>query len=258
MGLAQDVLESADGGVFTNLRDGAGTSLTSTLVTGKQALDVNIANSISVGVADKTTYTYGTTTFLATGGVFQDSSPTLTAGQSGAFRLTAVRGVHVNLRDASGNELGAANASGVFVRLGDGTNVGSFSATSEQFMQLRQGGNVANVTASNELKVIETNAGSILSLMKPATGTITTPTVTTSSSTALASNAARKGFMIYNSTLFPIFFAMAATATSSAFTVKLNGNSNYEQMSDRVYTGIITMISPSVTGTPTIAVTEYT
>lgn len=70
----------------------AGTALTSTLISAKQSLDVNIAGgTISVGVADKTTFTYGTTTFEPIGGVFQDTSPALTAGQSGAARLTANR-----------------------------------------------------------------------------------------------------------------------------------------------------------------------
>lgn len=258
MGLYQDILESADGGAFVNLRDASGTGLTSTLVSSKQALDVNIANSISVGVADKTTYTYGTTTFLPVGGVFQDTSPSLTAGQSGSFRLTANRAVHVNLRDPSGNALGDTNADGLFVKPGDGTNTQAYSATSESFVQIRQSGNIANVTASNELKVIDTNTATLTAFLKSATGTITTPTLTTSSSTLLASNANRKGFSFVNSTLFPMFVAFAATATSSAYTVKVNANSFYEHRSTHIYTGIVTMITPTVTGTPTIPVTEDT
>lgn len=81
--------------------DSAGTPITNT----GGALNVNISSgSIDVGVADKTAFTYGTTVFEPIGGVFQDTSPTLTAGQSGASRLTANRGLHVNLRDSSGNE----------------------------------------------------------------------------------------------------------------------------------------------------------
>lgn len=257
MGLYQDVLESADGGVFTNIRDAAGTGLTSTLVSGKQALDVNIANSISVGVADKTTYTYGTTTFLPVGGVFQDTSPTLTAGQSGAFRLTANRGVHVNLRDASGNELGATAAGGVFVKPTDGTNSASYSATSEEFVQLRQGGNVANVTASNELKVIDTNSGLINAKMSPATGTLSQLALSTSSQTALASNAARKGAVFVNETNKVCYIAFSATASAAAYTYKLQANSTMEMHDSRVYTGIITAISTSgVSGN--LVVTEET
>lgn len=257
MGLYQDVFESADGGVFANLRDSSGTGITSTLISAKQSLDVNVANSISVGVADKTTYTYGTTVFLPVGGVFQDTSPTLTAGQSGAFRLTANRAIHINLRDASGNQLGDSNADGLFVKLGDGTNLGSFSATSEQFTQLRQGGNVANVTASNELKVIDTNAGSILTLMKPTTGTLSQVAVTASSGTLLASNASRKGWSVVNDTTKVIYIAVGATATTSAYSFRLAVNSYYESMDSRVYTGVLSVIgAASVSGNATV--TEYT
>lgn len=256
MGLFQDVFESADGGAFVNLRDSAGTGITSTLISAKQALDVNVANSISVGVADKTTYTYGTTVFLPVGGVFQDTSPALTAGQSGAFRLTANRGVHVSLRDPSGNALGDTNADGLFVKLGDGTNLGSFSATSEQFTQLRQGGNVANVTASNELKVIETNAGSLLTLFKPTTGTLSQLAVSASSQTLLASNASRKGWSVQNDTNKTIYIATGATATTAAYTVRLAANSFYESLDARVYTGVLSCIgAASVSGNATV--TEY-
>lgn len=257
MGLYQDALESTDQGVFINLRDGSGTNLTSTLVSAKQALDVNVANSISVGTADKTTYTYGTTTFLPVGGVFQDTSPTLTAGQSGAFRLTAQRGVHVNLRTSAGVELGDSNADGIFTKPGDGTNVGTFSATSEAFTQIRQAGNVANVTAANELKVIDTNAGSLLTLFKPGTGTLTQLAVTTSSQTLLASNANRKGWSAVNDTNKVIYIAASATATTAAYTVRLAANSFYESLDARVYTGVLSCIGASgVSGNATV--TEYT
>lgn len=93
------------GHVLANMSDGAGTALTSTLVSSKQALDVNVVASTPPGVADKSTFTYGTSLEQPIGGVFQDTSPTVTAGQSGAVRMTANRGLHMNLRDSSGNEL---------------------------------------------------------------------------------------------------------------------------------------------------------
>jgi len=68
------------------------------------ALRVTGSFAASIGIADKTTFTYGTTTQSPTGGVYQDTAPTLTAGQSGVVRLTQYRAFHVNLRDASGNE----------------------------------------------------------------------------------------------------------------------------------------------------------
>lgn len=82
--------------------DGSGNALTST----GGALNVSVSGaSLDVGVADKTAFTYGTSIDQPIGGVFQDTSPALTAGQSGVARLTANRAFHMNLRDSSGNEL---------------------------------------------------------------------------------------------------------------------------------------------------------
>ncbi len=87
--------------------DGSGNAINST----SNALNTYITGgSITVtqtdnGLADKTTFTYGTTFEQPVGGAYQDTSPSLTAGQSGVVRLTANRAFHVNLRDASGNAL---------------------------------------------------------------------------------------------------------------------------------------------------------
>ena len=77
--------------------------------------------------SDKGSFTYGTDKFNPTGGIFQDTNPSLTAGQVGVSRMTANRGLHVNLRDASGAEFATLNnpliisptsSSGLF-RIGD-------------------------------------------------------------------------------------------------------------------------------------------
>src|SRR5258708_31625149 len=91
--VSQALAVDASGLIGAKLFDSAGVGLTSTLNAGKQSLDVNMTNSITVGVADKTTFTYGTSAFEPIGGAFQDTSPTLTAGQSGVVRLTAQRGM---------------------------------------------------------------------------------------------------------------------------------------------------------------------
>lgn len=73
-------------------------------------LIISPTTTLTVGVADKTTFTYGTTTELVIGGVFQDTSPTLTAGQSGAIRLNQNRAQHVTLRDPT-TDVGVTTAS---------------------------------------------------------------------------------------------------------------------------------------------------
>lgn len=97
---SQQASVDASGRLVSRITDTAGNSLTST----SNSLNVNMTNSLSTGVADKTAFTYGTTVQTVMGGVFQDTSPTLSAGTQGALRLTTNRAMHVNLRDASGNE----------------------------------------------------------------------------------------------------------------------------------------------------------
>lgn len=258
MGLAQDVREDINGNQYVNLQDGIGTAIQSTSASGLNGLAVYVTNpmSVSIGVADKTTYTYGTSSFEPVGGVFQDTSPTLTAGQSGAFRLTANRAVHTNLRTAAGVELGDSNADGLFVKPGDGTNTQAYSATSEAFTQLRQGGNVANVNASNQLQTADANSALINAKLSPATATLTQIAVALTTGVALASNAARKGALFVNDGLAIVKLAFAATATSTAYTIKLQANSTYEMTDSRVYTGVISFIGSLATGN--LVITELT
>lgn len=94
--------------VASNLYDFLGNGITSTLLSGKRGLDVNIANDtfqIDVGTPDQSVFTYGSSIEQPVGGVFQDTSPGLSAGQTGAVRLTQNRAFHSNLRNASGTEL---------------------------------------------------------------------------------------------------------------------------------------------------------
>lgn len=68
-------------------------------------------------LTDGTPHTAQEAAFVPVGGVFDDAVPgTLSEGDAGVARITTNRALHINLRDASGNELGAASASGVFVR----------------------------------------------------------------------------------------------------------------------------------------------
>lgn len=221
MGLYQSLLESADGGAFVNLRDSAGNGITSTTVSAKQALDVNIASgTIMVGSADESAFTYGTSNYLPIGGVYSTSITNLTTGQGGVANLTAFRDLRVNLRTSAGVELGNSTGDALYTQ--------------------------------------DNNSASILGLMQAGTGTITNPTLTTSSSTLLASNSSRKGYKVYNPTTFNVYLAESSASSSTAFTTVLRPNAYYEQNNERVYTGVVTMITPGVTGSPTLTVTELT
>lgn len=118
-GLLNNPLGSASGGTAGTssfLAGGIYNSSAPTLTNGQQSslqLTVNGALKTDASVTstvgsyqDKSSFTYGTDKFNPTGGIYQDTSPTLSAGQVGVSRMTANRGLHVNIRDASGTESG--------------------------------------------------------------------------------------------------------------------------------------------------------
>lgn len=112
------VTSAAQSGVWSlRLQDGSGNLIGST----SGSLNVNVTNSFAAGTADRTAFTYGTSIANAIAGVYNDTGTTLTSGQMGAARLTAERGLHLNLRNNGGTEIGT-NANPVQVQLGDGTN----------------------------------------------------------------------------------------------------------------------------------------
>lgn len=63
------------------------------------------AGSGGTSLADRATFTYGTTNFTPAGGVYNSSITALTSGQAGAVALTSTRDMHVALYDASGNAI---------------------------------------------------------------------------------------------------------------------------------------------------------
>lgn len=114
MGLFQTIREDAGFNAFVNVNDTLGQGITSTNIAGKQGLDVNVISSMTVGVADESSFSYGVSTFLPVGGVYNTAITALTAGQSGAHSLTAFRDQRVNLRNSSGTEIGNVSTSPVF------------------------------------------------------------------------------------------------------------------------------------------------
>ncbi len=97
------IATAATGIIKVGLTDGSGNVITST----SNAIDVNIKSGGGSGfsVTDEASWTAGTSALVPTGGVFNDSAAALTSGQEGTARLTNNRALHVNLRDASANQL---------------------------------------------------------------------------------------------------------------------------------------------------------
>ncbi len=77
-----------------------------------------------------------------------------------------------------------------------------------------------------------------------------------SSVTVLASNANRKGAMIFNDSSASLYLKFGATASTTSFTVLIPGNGYYEVPGPSVYTGIMDGIWSATSGAA--RVTEVT
>lgn len=78
------------------------------------ALRVNVVAGAAAGVSqvDDTTFSTGAAAFIPVGAVFSDTGTgqSASASHAAALRMTGFRALHVNIRDASGNELGGTNS----------------------------------------------------------------------------------------------------------------------------------------------------
>jgi hypothetical protein len=83
-----------------------------------KAIRVNLVaggGSSGTSLADKSTFTQGSTFVTPIAGEYTTSPTALTTGQAGAIQATANRALHINLRDSSGNELGTSS-NGIFTQ----------------------------------------------------------------------------------------------------------------------------------------------
>lgn len=91
---------------------------------------------------------------------------------------------------------------------------------------------------------------------KSATATLSNVASSASSVTLLALNAARLGASIYNDSSAILYVKFGSTASSTSHVVQIAGGGYYELPTTSVYTGIITGIWASATGSA--RVTELT
>ncbi len=280
MGIYQNVNQNAAGDSLILLYDSAGNGITSHTVSSSQGLDVYIVGG-SLGTADEATFTYGTTQFQPVGGVYQDTSPTLTAGQTGAVRLTQYRGQHINLRTSGGVELLGQQTMAASIPVVISSNQASFpvsltslgsvsggtagtqsdlagliynssplALTNGQQASL-QGDSVGNLLTNDK------NSAALNTKASPATGTVTPVSVSTSSTPVLASNTSRKGFVIHNNTLKVVNIAYGFTPSGTSFTTILQPNGVISEMQLGCFTGAINAIWPTTT-TGLLLATELT
>lgn len=105
----------------------------------------------------------------------------------------------------------------------------------------------AVVISSDQSPIAVTNSLSSAAALTSVNNAIT-------STQLLAANTARRGFILYNDSLAIVFIAFAATASTTAFSVKIQPGSEYEPGID--YTGVISSIASAAVGA--MRITEFT
>jgi hypothetical protein len=99
---------TSDRMLYVNIGKLGGASLSGANVvdSGNTAFRVNCVVGCTAGFTDNSGFTAGTTVESNIGGVFNDALASVTSGNAAAARITASRALHVNLRNASGTEIG--------------------------------------------------------------------------------------------------------------------------------------------------------
>ncbi len=102
---------TSDRMLYVNIGKLGGATLSSANVVdgGNTAFRVNCVVGCTAGFTDNSGFTAGTTTESNIGGVFNDALASVTSGNAAAARITASRALHVNLRNASGTEIGTSS-----------------------------------------------------------------------------------------------------------------------------------------------------
>lgn len=79
-----------------------------TTVGGTKAMKVDVVQTVGTfgALADRATFTEGTTVVSAIGGEYNDTPTGPTSGQAAAARITGLRALHINIRKNDGTELG--------------------------------------------------------------------------------------------------------------------------------------------------------
>lgn len=116
-------------------------------------------------------------------------------------------------------------------------------------------------TPANQTNALKVDGSAVTqpisnSLETTSTGTITSVANSTSSVSVLASNANRKGFILHNDSTTTVFVAYSATATLTAFTLRLTSQASYFSNQLPIYRGALSAISSAVNGS--LRITELT
>jgi len=220
----------------------------------------------------------GATNFLRADGLWA-VPPGVSAGVSslntlfGALAITAGAGIAVtpsgaNIQvagtlfstTASGDVAASSGGTVNFLRAdgmwaappgGGGGGIATIDGMAGPAITFAAGAGITIADASNTVTI--TNIG--LPMFTSSTANLTSVPASTTSSTVLAANGARKGLILQNTDSNPAYVKFGATASTSSFTVRVPGNSNWEMTDTCVWTGRIDAVW-SATSSGAMAVTE--
>lgn len=226
--------------------------------TSANSLAVVIASDQSaLSVTPTTAYAQGATTSGELGslsmGAATSSAPSYTTATSNPLSLTLAGALRVD-GSAVTQPISAASLplpAGAATSANQTTISSTLSAISAQLPAA-----LGQTTSAASLSVVIASSQSAIPVIQDvaSTGALTSVSLTTSTQVLLAANSSRKGFMIYNDSLNMLFVAFAATASTTAFSTKIQAGGAYEPGID--YTGVISGIASSASGAARI--TEFT
>lgn len=231
-----------------------------------QSLSVVIAsNQSAISVTPTTSYAQGSTTSGELGNLIQGAvttaAPTYTTGTTNPLSLDvsgSLRVVVAEALPAGSNNIGSiTNVTGT-VSLPTGASTSALQTTANTTLATISGQlppALGPQASGSSLSVVQAT-GTTFSVTSDVstTGTLSSVSLTTSSQVFLAANANRKGFIIYNDSLNMVFLAFAATASTTAFSTKIQAQGAFD--SDIDYTGVISGIASSASGA--VRITEFT
>jgi hypothetical protein len=143
-------------------------------------------------------------------------------------------------------------ADNVAITAGAGTSIATDDIGGVQYQRVKitQGADGAAVDVSPAAPLTTTT-------LPATTGTITSPALSLTSFTVLASNTARLGATVFNDSSNTVYLALASAASVTSYTCQIASGGYYELPdSTSRYTGIITGIALVATGN--LRVTELT
>lgn len=196
------------------------------------------ATNPSVG----TTGTTAPTSATEIAGVVSASAPTVTAGNLAGLSITTTGAVRT---DSSGTTQPISAAS---LPLPTGAATSANQATEITSLATIATNTTGVSTAANQTTG-NTTLASLLSNVSPSTATTTDITLAITAGAVLASNAARKSYMIYNDSSLATMYVLEAAsgATTTHFTYKILPQGSYESPA-QCYTGAISYIASLASG----------